>query len=113
MNPGDVVLLPLTQAAGGSAKLRPTLFLAPLPGPYQTILVCGLSTQLHSIRPQWDELIQPGDADFAASGLRQPSVIRLSYLRAARPVEVQGIIGSVDAARVIRLRTQLADFLRP
>jgi mRNA interferase MazF len=113
MNPGDVVLLPLLLVAGGGAKIRPTLYLAPLPGPYQTMLVCGMSTQLHTIRPNWDELIQPGDADFATSGLRQASVIRLSYLRTAQPTEVTAIIGHIDPARLARLRTRLADQVRP
>lgn len=44
MNPGDVVLIPLPQFAGGTAKLRPALVLSLLPGPYQNVLLCGIST---------------------------------------------------------------------
>jgi mRNA interferase MazF len=71
LSPGDVVLIPLSQFSGGPAKLRPALLLASLPGPYQTQLVCGVSTQLHQQVPDWDELIQPGDADFPSSGLHR------------------------------------------
>ena len=113
MTPGDVLLLPLVTAAGGGSKLRPTLFLAPLPGPYQTVLVCGFSTRLFNIRPDWDELVQPGDPDYPTSGLHQPSVIRLSYLRAVTSTEVVGVIGRIDPARLNRLRTRLADQVRP
>ena len=60
--PGDVVLIPLSQFAGGPPKLRPALILASLPGPYQTNLVCGISTQLQQQVPNWDEVIQPGDS---------------------------------------------------
>jgi mRNA interferase MazF len=113
MSPGDVVLVPLPQFRGGAPKLRPALVLAPLPGPYQDTLLCGISTQLHSPGANWDELIQPGDTDFAGSGLHQASVIRLSYLNAEFSLRIVGTIGSIDPARLIRLLTRLADHLRP
>jgi mRNA interferase MazF len=113
VSPGDVVLISLPQLGGGAAKLRPALLLADLPGPYQNLLLCGISTQLQQIQPNWDELIQPGDADFAASGLHQASVIRLSYLYAADPSEIAGKIGSIDTSRLQRLRQRLSDHVRP
>ena len=85
MNPGDVVLIPLPELGGGTSKLRPALVLAQLPGPYQTLLLCGISTQLQFVQTNWDELVQPGDADFGTSGLHKASAIRLSYLYAADP----------------------------
>ncbi len=112
MNPGDVILIPLLIAAA-VPKLRPAVYLASLPGPFQTILVCGIGTQLTPLVPNWDELIQPGDADFAASGLHQASVIRLSFLRSARAAEARAVIGSIDPTRLHRLRTRLADRIRP
>jgi hypothetical protein len=77
------------------------------------MLVCGITTQLHAIQPNWDELIRPGDTDFPGSGLLQMSVIRLSYLHAIRPIQVVRVIGQVDPGRLARLRTRLADHLRP
>ena len=73
----------------------------------------GVSTQLHQQVPSWDELIQPGDADFPSSGLHCASIIRLSYLHATDPTEFAGAIGQVDAARLDRLLTRLADHLHP
>ena len=58
-------------------------------------------------------MIEPADTDFAGSGLRTASVIRLSYLYAAVPAEVVGNIGSVDPSRLDRLLTHLADHLYP
>ncbi len=113
MNPGDVVLLPVPQVGGGAPKLRPALLLASLPGPYQNLLICGLSTRVHQLQPNWDELVQPGDADFAASGLHRASAIRLSFLYAAERKEISGVIGHIDATRLERLLTRLADHLRP
>jgi mRNA interferase MazF len=113
MNPGDVVLISLPQWRGGTAKLRPALLLAVLPGPYQNILVCGISTQLAQQVTNWDEGIATGDADFATSGLHQQSIIRLSYLYAADRRELVGSIGSIERARLDRLLTRLADHLAP
>lgn len=113
MNPGDVVLIPLPQFGSGAAKLRPALVLALLPGPYQNVLLCGISTQLHLIQATWDKLVQPADGDFAGSGLHQASVIRLSYLYAADAAEITGTIGRIDPTRLARLRTRLADHVRP
>ncbi len=103
MTPGDVVLIPLVQFAGGPPKLRPALVLSALPGPYQSLLVCGISTQLHQQQPDWDELIQPGDADFPSSGLRRGSIVRLSYLHSTDPNEVSGVIAAhrSDAAGTV------------
>jgi mRNA interferase MazF len=97
---------------GGGLKLRPALLLADLPGPYQNLLLCGVSTQLQQLQANWDELMQVGDADFSSNGLHRASAIRLSYLYAADPGEIAGVIGSIDYARLQRLRQRLADHLK-
>jgi mRNA-degrading endonuclease toxin of MazEF toxin-antitoxin module len=113
MKAGDIVLIPLSQFAGGPPKLRPALLLTTLPGPYQNHLVCGISTQLRHQQLGWDELIQPGDSDFSRSGLHRTSIIRLSYLHAADSTEIAGVIGEIDQSRLGRLLTRLTDHLRP
>lgn len=113
MNPGDVVLIRLPQIGGGPTKLRPALLLAGLPGPYQNLLVCGITTQLHQQVADWDELIENGDSDYARSALHRDSVVRLSYLYAADRAEIAGAIGRIDPSRLDRLLTRLAKHLRP
>jgi mRNA interferase MazF len=113
VSPGDVVLIPLPQLGGAAPKLRPALFLADLPGPYQNLLLCGISTQVQQLQANWDELVEASDADFSSSGLHRPSVIRLSYLYAADPNEIAGVIGAIDPSRLQRLRQRLSDHLRP
>jgi len=113
VSPGDVVLIALTQFAGAAPKLRPALLLAELPGPYQNLLLSGISTQLHQLEPQWDELLQGSDADFPSSGLHHDSIIRLSYLHAADRNEIVGVIGSIDSARLQRTLQRLANHLNP
>jgi PemK-like, MazF-like toxin of type II toxin-antitoxin system len=113
VNPGDVVLIALPQAGSATPKLRPALLLADLPGPYQNLLICGISTQIQQLQANWDELMQASDLDYPSSGLHRPSAIRLSYLYAADPNEIAGVIGRIDATRLQRLRQRLSDHLRP
>jgi mRNA interferase MazF len=108
MRPGDVVLIQLPQVAGGPRKSRPALVLALLPGIYQNVLICGISTQLQDLQPDWDERIEPGDADFPRSGLHRTSAVRLSYLYGADASEISGVIGRVDVGRLNRVRRRLA-----
>jgi mRNA interferase MazF len=112
VTPGDIVLIHVPDVSW-AMKWRPSLYLASLPGPYQAVLACGISTKLHSIQTNWDELIQPGDTDFITSGLRQMSVIRLSYLYAVHTSEISGLIGQIEVQRLDRLRQRLSDRLRP
>src|SRR3990167_7585093 len=109
MKPGDVVLIRLPTFSGGAPKLRPALFLASLPGPYQSALLAGISSQLANFLPNWDELLDAKDADYAASGVHQPSIIRLSYLYAADPTEIARVLGSIDQQRLGRLQGRLAN----
>ena len=111
MNPGDVVLISLPQIAGGPPKLRPALVLAILPGAFQNLLICGISTQLRDLAPDWDELIAITDPDFPDSGLHRTSAIRLSYLYAADPREISGTVGQIADERLQRLRERLASRL--
>jgi mRNA interferase MazF len=111
MKPGDVVLIRLPQAAGGPPKLRPALVLAILPGSFQSVLICGISTQLRDLQPEWDEVIDPSDADYPASGLHRLSAVRLSYLYAAESEEISGTIGRVGPERLERLRQRLIGIL--
>jgi mRNA interferase MazF len=111
MKAGDVVLIRLPQAAGLPLKLRPALVLALLPGPFQNVLICGISTQLRDLQPDWDEQIAPGDTDYSWSGLHRASAIRLSYLYAAEKAEISGPIGQIDHQRLRRLRQRLTSVL--
>ena len=60
MTPANVVLIRLPQASGGPPKLRPALVLAELPGPFQSRLMCGISTRLRDIQPRLGRIDWPG-----------------------------------------------------
>lgn len=65
--------------ADGSTKLRPVLLLKELPG-YKDFLVCGIYTQLRHLITGFDEMIEQTTENFNQTGLRQSSLIRLSFL---------------------------------
>jgi len=109
MNQGDVILTPVPQA-NGILKNRPAIFLREMP-PYRDVLVCGISTQLHQEVKGFDEVVDQTDSDFAATGLRTTSLIRLGFLAVLPRSTVIGSIGSVSPERHKRLLTRLSDYL--
>jgi mRNA interferase MazF len=78
MKEGDIVLTPMPQA-DGQVKNRPAIVLREMPA-YGDFLLCGVSTQLHQEVVGFDDPIRPGEANFATSGLKTPSLIRLGFL---------------------------------
>ena len=111
MKEGDVVLTPLPQA-DGQIKNRPAIVLRAMPS-YRDFLVCGVSTQLHHEVAGFDDPIRSSDADFAASGLKTASLIRLGFLAVLPESSLLGAIGSIDQVRHLRLLDRLANHLRP
>jgi mRNA interferase MazF len=109
MKEGDIVLAPFPQA-DGQIKKRPAVVLRKVP-PFDDLLVCGISTQLHQCVVEFDELILSTDSDFKTSGLLQDSVIRLGYLLTLPRKEFIGSIGTISPERHRRLLKQLAEFL--
>ena len=109
MSESDVVLVSMPQADGG-LKNRPAVILREMPR-YRDFLVCGISRQLHHAVDDFDELISPGDADFASSGLRTASLIRLGFLNVVPRQQVPGRIGYISTQRHQRLLQKLSDYL--
>lgn len=109
MKEGDVILTPVPQA-DGVVKNRPAIILREMP-PYKDFLVCGVSTQLHQRVKDFDEIISPDDADFASSGLKSESLIRLGFLAVLPQSSVIGSIGSISSERHRRLLKTLSDYL--
>jgi len=109
MKEGDVVLAPVPQA-DGAVKNRPAIILREMP-PYRDLLVCGISTQVHQQVRGFDDVIAPTDADFAASGLRSSSLIRLGFLTVLPRKGIIGAIGVISTARHRKLLQTLSDYL--
>jgi mRNA interferase MazF len=111
MREGDVILALLPQA-DGQLKPRPAVLLRTLP-PFNDWLACGISSQLHQADANFDEVISLTDSDYAASGIKQPSVVRLGFLAVLPGNKIVGRIGTISSARHLRLLTRLSEHLTP
>jgi mRNA interferase MazF len=111
MNEGDIALAPLPQADGQS-KNRPVVLLRRLP-PFGDFLVCGVSTQLQQYVKGFDEILVPPDTEFAASGLKAASLIRLGFLAVLPESGMLGKIGTLSSVRRQRLLENLCNHLNP
>ncbi|MCD6586703.1 MAG: type II toxin-antitoxin system PemK/MazF family toxin [Desulfobacteraceae bacterium] len=109
MKEGDVILAQVPQV-NGKLKNRPAIFLREMP-PYNDLLVCGVSTQLHQYVMNFDDIISPADENFKLSGLQSKSLIRLGFLAVLPRNSVLGSIGSISSERHKRLLKNLCDYL--
>lgn len=109
MRQGDVVVVPMPQA-DGVVKNRPAIVLREMP-PFGDALVCGVSTQLRQAAQDFDEVISPSDPDFALSGLKEESLIRLGFLAVVPRSKIAGSIGSISPERHKRLLNRLSEYL--
>lgn len=106
---GDVVLTPLPQA-DGQVKNRPAVVLRVMP-PHEDLLVCGVSTQLRHEVAGFDEIITEEDSDFASSGLKAASLIRLGFLAVLPLSSFLASIGAIEPSRHRRLLKRLTEHL--
>ena len=74
-------------------------------------LVCMVSSKIDQAEAGFDEVLTPADADFAASGLKVPSVLRLSRLAVLDASLLVGSIGSIGDERLARARQRLAEWI--
>jgi mRNA interferase MazF len=109
MKEGDIILTPIPQA-DGKVKNRPAVYLREMP-PFQDALVCGISTQVHQLALDFDELITNQDSDYNASGLVSDSLIRLGFLAVLPRRNIIGSIGSISPERYKRLLHRLSEYL--
>lgn len=109
---GQLVLFRFPQTDLLPGKLRPALLLAPLPSGRRDWLVCMISSQIAQAVTGVDDVIKTGDVDFIQSGLKVPSVIRLTRLAVVSDSIFIGSIGQVSAVRTGALKQRLADWIK-
>ena len=109
---GQVVLFRFPKTDLAEGKLRPALVIRKLPGPYDDWLVCMISSQVDRAIDGFDEVISTNDSDFASSGLKTDSVIRLSRLAAVERRALVGAVGHIGSERLSRIREALSDWVK-
>jgi mRNA interferase MazF len=107
---GQIVLTPFPYSDLTGAKLRPVLMLRQA-SKYDDWLVCMVSSQVQQADANLDEILIPTDSDFASSGLKTPSVLRLSRLAVLNGALLIGSIGSISEERLMNVRQRLAKWV--
>lgn len=108
---GQVVLFAFPQTDQVAGKLRPAVVLCRCPGPHEDWLICMVSSQLRHGVVGVDETILPTDGDFAQTGLKLASVVRVTRLAVVDAQVLQGAIGSLANDRMTRIRQRLAAWI--
>jgi mRNA interferase MazF len=108
---GQVVVFRFPQTDLEEGKLRPALLLGKLPGNYDDLLICMISSQTRQYVEGFDEIVQENDNDFGGSGLKVASIIRVGRLAVVSGDILLGAIGQVSSERLSRVKKHLADWL--
>ena len=108
---GSIVLFTFPQTDLTCGKLRPALLLRRLPASEGDWLACMISTQLRHEIAGFDDLIRDSDADYASSGLKATSLVRVGRLAVISANILHGGIGIVTQERLNRIRSRLANWL--
>jgi mRNA interferase MazF len=108
---GQIVLFRFPRTDLEEGKLRPALLLGRLPGEYDDWLLCMISSQLRHCIAGFDEVVQEGDPDFAESGLKVSSVIRVGRLAVIEGEVIVGAVGQIATERLRGIKGRLAEWL--
>jgi len=113
MSPGDLVLIRFPQADLRAGKLRPALVVAIAPGRLSDVLLALVTSRVYQAVPGFDEVVDPSATDYAATGLKVRSVIRLARLITVDPTTIEARIGTISPGRLVRVRRRIIDWLTP
>lgn len=108
---GQIVLASFPYTDFSDAKLRPVLMLRQASTSFDDWLVCMVSSQTQQVEDGLDEIITPADANFFDTGLKAPSILRLSRLAVLDGKLLVGSIGAISDERLMLLRQRLAKWI--
>lgn len=112
MKPGDIVLIRFPQTDLQTGKLRPALVVAMAPGRHADLLLSLISSRIYQAVPQFDEIIEPSDSDYAATGLKVRSVVRLARLTSVEVSTINARLGNISPNRLRQITQRLAVWLQ-
>ena len=70
-----------------------------------------ISSQARHYVPEFDEIVSEEDSDFASSGLKVASVIRIGRLAVVEADILLGAAGEIATDRLQRIKTRLSQWL--
>jgi mRNA interferase MazF len=108
---GQLVLFSFPQTDQAVGRLRPALVLRRLPGPYDGWLICMISSKLWHEIAGVDDVVREADPDFAETGLKVTSVVRVTRIAVVSTDILHGAIGKLNEERLTRIRTRVANWI--
>jgi mRNA interferase MazF len=111
MHPGHIVLFRFPQTDLIPGKMRPALLLGKIPNPFDDWLVCMISSETRHKIEGFDEIIRMSDSDFAKTGLKTTSLIRLNRLAVVDSSLFPGKLGEISPEMLYRLKGNLIEWL--
>ncbi len=112
MKPGDIVLIRFPQTDLKSGKLRPALIVANSPGGYKDLVLVLISSRLYQTIPDFDNIINSSDSDYAISGLKTSSVFRLSRITSVDPSVINARLGEISPERLHQIRNRIVQWFQ-
>ncbi len=98
MTSGKIVLVPFPFDDLSTTKVRPAACLTVPIGPHRHVVLAFISSQVPAVLCPTDLLLDPADADFAATGLRVASVLRLHRMMTVTTALIQRQLGELSPA---------------
>jgi len=108
MTKGKVVLVPFPFDDFSATKARPAVCLTNLVGPHRHVILAFVSSQIPTDLLETDMVLDSRQADFATTGLRVSSTLRLHRLMTVTTALIQRELGELPP----RLLREVADKLR-
>ena len=112
MKPGDIVLIRFPQTDLTAGKLRPALVVAIAPGYHGDLLLALITSRTVQAVPNFDEIVDPSDPDYAVAGLKVRSVVRLARLATVETSVINACLGNISPDRLQQIKKRLTGWLQ-
>ena len=99
MTKGKVVLVPFPFDDLSTLKVRPALCLTEPTGPSKHVVVAFITRQIHPKLSATDILLDPSQADFASTGLKLTSTVKLHRLITVTTALIRRELGKLSSAQ--------------
>lgn len=103
-----IVLVPFPFDDLSSQKVRPALCLTDAIPPYSHVVLAFITSQVSATPAKTDLVIEASDADFASTGLKVSSTIRLHRLMTVTKSIIRRQLGKLSASH----QAEINDLLR-
>lgn len=107
MTKGKVVLVPFPFDDLSAIKVRPAVCLTNPIGPYDHIILAFITSKIPTDLLETDIVLDTTHPDFAASGLHQPSTIRLDSLMTVRKSVIRRELGELSSETQAQIAEKL------